>query len=527
MASDRGRYFDEMSCARSVVRCLVFVSMLSLLAYNLKHESRVVGETAGTLVVSTAASDLHAIASPNLNPPAITTTTAPDDDKPPCNEPGWDPEKGIMPANATATQRSSVSWRAIPPSDDARRRPWSSEDDDTWPRPTHAPDPLLADGWAAFYARLVRTKCSAHSPECQQVPGWRGCCRVHRMLKAKLVAFSDHMRTLGWPHWFVHSGTLLGLVRERGLLVPHDHDADVLVVATFNDAVVFRNYTLRLLSFNGRYPPFTLKAAAHSGKGRGPWSATPWRNFHFTGKRHKVAPRKWVSSSGDFVVAPMSEFGHMDVSLLAVDGGGYGNACQQTLTGHFRHPSAWTESSGRPAACPFGLKLGNDTFHGINCPGREIPWLEAAYGRGKDGWKNREVKFGSEAKWYRKGAISHPPALPHELPIDTAAAATAADCDEGDPGRRRRRRRLWKQGVRRSVGCHCDNATAAAARAHGGGGVQVRAVVCKPGHRGERKHRHAWIDADGGQAALDKLSREEEAARLPAISGLREDDVKN
>ena len=426
--------------------------------------------------------------------------------KSPCTskEPGWEQ------AQSSSWAISMTGWRPIlmDAYDRLRggryRRPWSSDDDDTWPRPVHPPDPLLRDGWKTFYASLEKMGCRQHSPECRQVPGWPTCCKVHLMLKAKLVAFSDHMRWLGWPHWFVHSGTMLGLIREQGRLIPHDHDADILVVAKFNEETVFKNYTARMLSFNGRYPPFGITVGAHKGGKRGPFSRTPWKYTAFTGKPEPIPPGDFVSKTGDFVVAPMAEFGHMDVSLLTVAGGGYGNACQQTMSGHWRHPSAWTEKSGRPAACPFGLKLGSETYHGLNCPDTSIPWLEAAFGKGEKGWKSRAVKFGSEARWYKGSIQKKRPAMP-------------ADCEDEEKetggitfGRRRRRRRLKQhhnKGVERVVGCHCANATAAEAAAQAGNGMrQVREVVCK-------RKRRAWTDKDGTQAALDRLSRAEEAAR--------------
>ena len=121
-------------------------------------------------------------------------------------------------------------------------RPWREE----WPRPLYPADPLLKDGFAAFWAWYKALPCAQHSPECAEVPGWPSCCKTHLQVKGKMIALSDHLRRVGWPHWWVHSGSMLGLVREEGRLVPHDQDADIHIVAKFNGHRVFQNYAQRM-----------------------------------------------------------------------------------------------------------------------------------------------------------------------------------------------------------------------------------------------------------------------------------------
>ena len=169
--------------------------------------------------------------------------------------------------------------------------------------------------------------CKQHSPECYKVLHWKGCCHTHHRIKGKLIAFSDHMRKIGWPHWWVHAGTMLGLVREQGLLVPHDHDADLHVVTKFNGNTVFQDFTQRLLLFNKdkRYSPFYILVGAHHHGHRGPFCKAPWakgkcaRVFHYHGK-----PENFVANRGDFIImgGGTGEFGHVDISLLKVKGTG-------------------------------------------------------------------------------------------------------------------------------------------------------------------------------------------------------------
>ena len=321
-------------------------------------------------------------------------------------DPGWDPESGVLPANATAQAawaKDVHSYAGSVETIAGGHAPWASG---AWSQPLYAAGPLLEKGWKPFYQWFKHLPCEQHSPECSKVQHWKGCCHTHHMIKGKLIAFSDHMRNLGWPHWWVHAGTMLGLVREEGLLVPHDHDADLHVVAKFNGKTVFKDFTQRLLSFNKheRYAPYYILVGAHRGGGRGPWCKKPWEKgkcadaFRYHGK-----PEKFVAKRGDFMIGMgghTSEFGHVDISLLRVKGAGYAQACQQTFGGNWMHPTWWTESKGLPAACPFGLKLGNTTYHGINCPDNVIAYLSGAYGTGRHGWQSREVKFSSEARWY-------------------------------------------------------------------------------------------------------------------------------
>ena len=424
-------------------------------------------------------------------------------------DPGWDPESGVMPANATAQAEWAKDARAYAGSVEATGgHPWSG----SWPRPLFAAGPMLKDGWEPFWNWYSRLPCKVHSPECHQVPRWAGCCHTHLMIKGKLIAFSDHMREIGWPHWWVHAGTMLGLVREQGLLIPHDHDADIQVVAKFNGNAVFWDFTKRLLLFNegSRYAPFYFLVAAHHNGRRGPFCRYPWgkgkcrRAFHYHGSKEK-----FVATKGDFMIrgGHTGEFGHVDISLLKVKGAAYDNACQQTFTGNWMHPTWWTEQRGLPAACPFGLKVGNQTYHGVNCPDNVVPYLSTAYGHGAHGWENREVKFPSEARWYRskrwRSSDVGKAAAEAAAKLDAAEGLTQegdqTDSDSAAPdcfaigGGGGAGRRLVKKGREHNAGCSCTKV---------GEEVQCR-----------RRHRAPPEAPSATQQALNKLSRAEEAAR--------------
>ena len=144
--------------------------------------------------------------------------------------------------SAITTDACDPALRAHPASIKKGGRPWREE----WPRPLYPADPLLKDGFAAFWAWYKALPCAQHSPECAEVPGWPSCCKTHLQVKGKMIALSDHLRRVGWPHWWVHSGSMLGLVREEGRLVPHDRDADIHIVAKFNGHRVFQNYAQRM-----------------------------------------------------------------------------------------------------------------------------------------------------------------------------------------------------------------------------------------------------------------------------------------
>ena len=397
--------------------------------------------------------------------------------------------------------------------------------------PLFPADPLLADGWPRFWARVMTAPCASVAPECELVPSWGGCCNTHRVLKGKLVAVADHLRRVGWPHWWVHAGTMIGLVRERGNLIPHDNDMDINIFAKWGKSyrekgeITFRNFTRRLLAFNGRYPPFTVLAGAHAFGGRGPWSTEPWASRYHTRNTPKADRTRegYVHTWGDFMVVggddpqhynPAAPYknakrwshnnAHADLIMMRAWGEGYGNACQSTMLGrgYWRQPAAYTEKGGRPAPCPYGLRVLNETFHGVNCPSNTVEYCEHTYGSGPHGWLNREVRAHSEKVYYHTpkarvhaaflkrfhgpegsaaarafaagtgsvpGAGGDAGGAPHahaaDAHADAIAAANAADTaaaaaegGKGHTGGTERRRRLG--GSEREVSCTCTPAPA-------------------------------------------------------------------
>ena len=510
--------YQSMTGGRAAAAVLLASAFTLWFALNLLYESRAVVEAE---IVS------------------ATEATAIADDDATC-DPGWKP--AALRAYAAGVKKGGRPWR------------------EDWPRPLYPPGPMLKDGWAAFWAWYSALPCALHSPECAEVPRWPaslggGCCATHLRIKGKLIAFSDHLRKIGWPHWpvakilqnvmrncdrscsfpefpcvcenrWVHSGTMLGLTREEGRLVPHDTDADINVVAKFNGRDVFKNYTRRLLAFNDgdRYAPFFLLVGAHAhqpGHGpRSPFCREPWATHRCRqGFNYHGTKEDFVATTGDFIIGPLNEFGHVDIELQRVRGTGYGNACMETFVGKHPHPTHLTESRGLPAACPFGLKVGpNRTYHGLNCPDNAIAYLTRAYGAGKSGWQSRAVKSAHTAKFYSderrrssnvgaaaareaaklRGAAASQMVVPRCVAANatTVSPAPTPSPTPPPPSARRLKKKKkggvhWKAGFRHDMGCTCT-----------GRGKKVKC-------RGGDPQRAP----SSTQRKLNKLSRAEEAAR--------------
>jgi len=110
-----------------------------------------------------------------------------------------------------------------------------------------------AGKYANLYAHigptLDVTDCDVHTPECSifrrkevqsvELPNdfmYKKCCDEHRQLQEALAAFTGMMRAAGVKPWAT-AGTLLGIVRERGTIIPWDTDVDILVRQEDLDAV--------------------------------------------------------------------------------------------------------------------------------------------------------------------------------------------------------------------------------------------------------------------------------------------------
>ena len=117
--------------------------------------------------------------------------------------------------------------------------------------------------------------CAEELPECENdaavAKRWgldageysqRECCKNHRVVKSMLTALIRFFERENIKGWFVEGGSLLGLVRHEGTMIPWDNDADIhiLINSSYPHALNRDNYIDRLMRFNTEYTsPFSLE----------------------------------------------------------------------------------------------------------------------------------------------------------------------------------------------------------------------------------------------------------------------------
>jgi len=187
------------------------------------------------------------------------------------------------------------------------------------------------------------------------------------------------------PFWTTHSGTSLALLRDKGRIIYHDTDFDAASFGVFNDHVLFANFTERMLAFNGRYDPFTMRVGMHTGPGREPFVKTPWTHRQQTKQAYTEDQLHALHDFMMFTPESLGEVNHGDTAVWHMYGNSPSDAC-----GKFGYSSSWV--AGVPAAltpddfewgvpCPYGLKVGKDeVFHGVRCPKDGVLFELTRYG---------------------------------------------------------------------------------------------------------------------------------------------------